>query len=223
MSFISYDGGLRIPPILGLYLTGNKPWMERANASALGSTGWRTSGALFGEPTHMEPLNPHSLVLSLAMARAASGKAGGWVHKYVGRGKKRKRVKYFTRVGNSRRGTGGATDTIPFRRVRNSLRYRVHAKDSSVQIGFLKSGVLDWNLSRLVARQADETTLPITDAMRRFFFSAGFPRRKEAVVRRPARPWFAQTLERHGEALVEHFRERFLSAMQRYATEAAKS
>lgn len=228
MSFLSFDGDMVRLPSLDIYLgRGDKSLVDRAAKSALSSTGWLVKERLWGEAEKLPRLNPHSPVLTLAMARAASGKAGGWVHKYVGRGKKRKRLKHFERVGSanpdSRHGTGGGNDMPPFRKVRKSLRYRVHTKDNMVQIGFLNNGVLNWNLSQLVARQADEKTLPISDAMRRFFFAAGFPRRKGAVLRRPARPWFGQYLNRENDQIIEHFRSRFFGALERYATGAAKS
>lgn len=247
MSFLSFDGGLRTLSGLDIYLArGNQSLVDRATRSALASTGYEMSkshgrqkrgkvpptpywekGLLWYEAERLPKLNPHSLVLSLAMTRAASGRAGGWVHKYVGRGKKRKRLKHFERVGsdrpNSRRGTGGGDNTVPFRRVRNSLRYHVHEKDKMVQIGFLQGGSLNYNLSQLIARQADETNIVMSDAMRRFFFAAGFPRRKGGTVKRPARPWFSQTIERNSGEIMDHFRARFFGALERYATGAAKS
>ncbi|NDY56655.1 hypothetical protein G3N56_07850 [Desulfovibrio sulfodismutans] len=243
MSFLSFDGDMRSFPGLDIYLArGDQSLVDRATRSALASTGYEMSkshgrqkrgkvpstpywekGLLWYEAERLPKLNPHSLVLSLAMTRAANGLGGGWVHKYVGRGKKKKRLKHFERVGKKRRGTGGGDDTIPFRRVRNSLRYHVHEKDKMVQIGFLQGGSLNWNLSQLIARQADETNIAMSDAMRRFFFAAGFPRRKGGAVKRPARPWFSQTIERNRGEIMDHFRARFFGALERYATGAAKS
>lgn len=205
-------------------LAGAEEWgdrsrhLARAVASALKSVGWLVKNRLYAETERLAPLNPHSAVLTLAMARAATGRGGGWVYKYVGRGKKRRRVKYFTRVGSSKRGTGGGTDTPPFRRVRNSLRYRLR-EDNAVQIGFLRGGSLIWGLSQSIAEQADAANQPVTAAMRRFFFAAGLPLRKGTTsTHRPARPWFEQTLNRCAGEIRVAFATKFFDAMERYGS-----
>jgi len=197
----------------------NAKYLKRAVRSALGSVGWMMTGLLWRETeTHMPKLNPHSAVLTLAMMRAAAPRernAGGWVYKYSGRGKKRRRVKHFHRIGSARRGTGGRSEP-PFRKARNSLRYKVR-DNLSVQIGFLKSGRLIWGLSRSIAEQAEAAQTPITEKMRKFFFAAGCPLSKgRTSIFRPARPWLDPTLERNRDKINTTFATKFYAAMERY-------
>jgi hypothetical protein len=197
--------------------------LPRAIRSALGSVGWLVKNKLYAATGKMPPLNPHSAVLTLAMARAASGKGGGWVYKFTGRGKNRKRVKYFTRVGSASRGTGGATDTPPFRRARNAIRYRVR-EDGAVQIGFLRGGRLIWGLSRSIAEQAEPLAETITPKMRRFFFAAGLPLKDATrTLFRPARPWLEPVLEQNGQLIRATFATKFFEALARYAAGSGRT
>jgi hypothetical protein len=196
--------------------------VPRANRSALASTGNELRLLLYRSRKELAAINPHSPVLSLAMKRAWAPphrNAGGWVYKYEGRGKKRKRLKHFQRVGSAHHGTGFASDdnAPAFRRAVKAIRYQVEG-DNAVRIGFYRgsTGQIDFALSELIARQAEAKDFPISKKMRRFLFSAGMPVRSGTVLHRPARDWLNKTLEANREKLQGHFAEKFYAALQRY-------
>lgn len=194
--------------------------VPRASRSALGSTGYETRSLLRRAHRLLAKINPHTPVLSLAMQRSRAPRnrnAGGWVYKYQGRGKNRKRLKHFERVGSAHRGAGGGIDTPPFRRAINALRYKVEG-DEFVRIGFYRgaTGRIDFRLAELIARQADAKDIPITRKMRRFLFAAGMPVKAGTTLHRPARDLLRKTFEENEERLRAHFNVQFWAAMERY-------
>lgn len=202
--------------------------IPRANRSALASTGWLVTRLLYRSRKALAPLNPHTPVLTLAMKRAyapSERNAGGWVYKYEGRGKKRKRLKHFQRVGSSRHGTGFADgdNVAPFRKAINAIRYKVEGTDA-VRIGFYRgaSKSIDFAIAELIARQAEAKDFVVTPQMRKFLFSAGMPVRAGTHIHRPARPWFAMTIENNRSQLQAHYNVQFMEAMERYRTGKAK-
>jgi hypothetical protein len=202
--------------------------IPRAISSGLKSTGFWVLKLLRQERNTLAKLNPHTPVLSLAWSRAAAPSnrnAGGWVYKYEGRGKKRRRLKHFQRVGNSRRGTGFASgdNVAPFRKSVNALRYQVQGT-AAVRIGFYRgaTGGIDFTISELIARQAEAKDFTVTDKMRRYLFSAGMPVKAGTRIHRPARPWFNKTVSDHHDEIQAYCLAKTIEALDRYRTGRAK-
>jgi hypothetical protein len=196
--------------------------IPRARSAALSSVGHEVRILLQRFQRTLAEINPHTPILSLAMQRARAPKernAGGWVYKYEGRGKKRRRLKHFQRIGGAKRGTGFADDDEKpaFRKIVKAVRYSIE-DGKQVRIGFFKgaSKSIDYGLAYLVARQAEAKSFPITRKMRRFLFSAGMPVRSGTTLHRPARDWFRPVLENNRAFFLGHFNKEFLDSIQLY-------
>lgn len=187
----------------------------RATKSAISAVGFYLQkeiqrqgrlGSNSGSYLNWPKLNPHTGILSKRRGRYGKLQA---VKNYRLRWKGKKGEK--TRV-KSYRESWLSSRANPFSRAVSLARYQKASTGLSVRIGFLKPGIM-----KLMQKQAEGWTTPVSSSSRKMFFALGFPLKKETrELRVPGRPWVEVIFRHEQPKLPALFEQKYSGAIQRY-------
>jgi len=171
-------------------------WADRAINSALSSEGYRVLGILKsafpgGPPGHSwEKLHPYTMRL-------------------------RKGYRNRQRKKTPKALTGTQRQKNPLSKFKGGLRYQVDKESKEISVGFVNASA---SFQRLLGKQAEGYSVPVTRQMQKLFFALGLPLAAGTDrLEVPGRDLINPVFHAEKEHIAQNLERKFFANLQRYS------